>query len=127
MAEITVHELYVLYIDTIGRCTSELRRQSDDEINYNLFEKFDVGVWSFLHESALFKLRQGGFLDEEMLAMSKEVRERWLALQNKSWTIEGIKNKAEWQELFELCDRLKLRDAERLRFRYILPGSVGLE
>ncbi len=109
MKEISAEELYELYIDTIGRCTSDVLRKREQDINYNLFEEFDVGSWSFFHESALNKLRQAGYIDNETLASSKKVREKWLTLQNKSWTIEEIKTKEEWQELFILCDLLKLR------------------
>jgi hypothetical protein len=111
MTEISVAELYELYLDTVGRCASELLHQSDDEIEYNLFEEFDVGVHSFLHEDNLVKLRQAGYIDDEKLAVSKEVRRQWLALQNKPSTIAEIKGKSEWQELFKLCDQLKLKSS----------------
>ena len=106
MTEISMAELYELYLDSVGRCTSELLCQSDEEIKYNLFEEFDVGVRSFLHEDNLVRLYQAGYIDDELLALSKAVRERWLALQNKPWTIDENKSKKEWQELFKLCDRL---------------------
>ncbi len=97
MSEISAAELYELYVDTVGRCTNDLLRMSDQDINYNLFEEFDVGARSYLHESALVKLRQAGYIDDEMLAASKKVREKWLALQNKPWRIEEVKTKEEWQ------------------------------
>lgn len=107
MSEISLSELYDLYLDTVGRCTSELKNRSDEEIQYNLFEEFDVGAHSFLQEDNLTKLHRAGYIDDEMLEISKDVRNRWLALQNKSWTVQDIKSKMEWQELFGLCDRLK--------------------
>jgi len=109
MRDISAAELYGFYLDTLGRCTSELRHQSDENIQYELFEEFDVGAHSFLHEDNLVKLRCAGYIDDEILDVSKEVRERWLALQNKFWTMEDIRNKREWEELFELCDRLKCK------------------
>jgi hypothetical protein len=115
MTEISVAELYELYLDTIGRCTSELHHKSDEVIEYDLFEQFDVGAHSFLHIDNLDKLRRAGYIDDEMLAVSKEVRDRWIALQNESWTIEDIRSKREWQELFELCDRLKLKSENQRR------------
>ena len=109
MTEISTDHLYDLYLDAVGRCTSELRNLTDEEIEYNLFEEFDVGAHSFLHEDNLAKLRDAGFIDDEMLALSREVRQRWLALQKRSWSIEEVKTRKEWQDLFEFCDRLKLR------------------
>ena len=107
MNEISLAELYDLYLDTVGRCTGELKNRSDEEIEYNLFEEFDVGAHSFLQEDNLTKLRRAGYIDDEMLELSKDVRNRWLDLQNQSWTVQDIKSKKEWQELFDLCDRLK--------------------
>ena len=109
MTEISTDQLYDLYLDAVGRCTSDLRNLTDEEIEYNLFEEFDVGAHSFLHEDNLAKLRDAGFIDDEMLALSREVRQRWLALQKRSWSIEEVKTRKEWQDLFEFCDRLKLR------------------
>jgi hypothetical protein len=107
-----MNELYEFYLDTIERCTSEVRNLIDADIEYNLFEEFDVGVHSFLHEDNLAKVRDAGFIDDEMFEVSKEVRVRWLALQKDSWTTEEIKKNKEWQELFELCDRLKLKSMD---------------
>jgi hypothetical protein len=109
MTEISTDQLYNLYLDAVGRCTSELRNLTDEEIEYNLFEEFDVGAHSFLHDDVLARLRDAGFIDDEMLAVSRDVRRRWLALQKRSWSIEEVKSGKEWQDLFELCDRLKLK------------------
>jgi hypothetical protein len=109
MTEISVADLYELYLDTIGRCISQVLSQSMEDLECNLFEEFDADAHSFLHEDNLLKLREAGYIDEEMVAVSKEVRRRWLSLQRKSWTIAEIKNETEWHELFELCDRLKLK------------------
>jgi len=109
MKEISLAELYEYYLDTVGRCTSALLHQSDEDIGYNLFEEFDVGAQSFLHEDNLAKLYEAGYIDEETLAVSKGVRVRWFALQSRSWTIEEIKSSMEWRELFGLCDWLKLK------------------
>jgi hypothetical protein len=108
MDEISVDRLYEFYLDTVGRCGSYLRQESEEEIGYQLFEEFDVGAWSFFHEDSLHRLRQAGYIDDEMVAISKEIRQRWCALdQKKPWNIGEIKTKKEWQELFELCDRLR--------------------
>ena len=109
MNEISVDELYELYLDTVGRCTSELLNRSDEEIQDDLFEEFDVGAHSFLHEDNLARLHHAGFIDDEMVALSKQVRERWLALQNQSWSVEDIRTRNEWKELFGLCDLLKAK------------------
>jgi hypothetical protein len=111
--EISLDELNELYLDTVARCTSELLHRSDEEIEYELFEEFDVGVHSFLHDDSLARLRHASYIDDEMLAISKEVRGRWLALQKTSWTLDEIRTKKEWQELFALCSRLDAKGRHR--------------
>lgn len=115
MTESWVPRLYEDYLDTIGRCTIKLRQESDEEIEFQLFEEFEIDAISFLHEDSLLKLQEAGYIDDEMVAMSKEVRQRWLALREKSWTLAEIRTRKEWQELFELCDRLRLKSIERPR------------
>jgi hypothetical protein len=118
MDEISIDRLYEFYLDTVGRCGSYLRQESEDEIGYQLFEEFDVGAYSFFHEDSLHRLRQAGYIDDEMVAISKEIRQRLCALdQKKPWTIAEIKTGKEWQELFELCDRLRLKVSERSKNR----------
>lgn len=109
MNEISTDQLYDLYLDAVGRCTSEVHNLTDEEIEYYVFEEFDVGAHSFLHDDNLAKLLDARLIDEEMVAISREVRERWLALQKRSWSIEEVKTKKEWEELFELCDRLMVK------------------
>jgi hypothetical protein len=106
-------ELFEDYVDTVERCTSDVLTLSEEDLLCNLFEEFATSVWSFFHEDNLKILRDAGLIDDDMVALSKEVRTRWLALEafyeNRPCTIEEIKSKAEWQELFRLCDQLKLK------------------
>jgi hypothetical protein len=113
MTEITIHELYELYVDTLERCTPAVRRQSDEELLCNLFEEFATSAWSFLHEISLDKLRSAGLIDDDMVEQSKEVRRRWLELERREWTTEEIRSNAEWNELFNLCDFLKQKVTDR--------------
>jgi hypothetical protein len=99
MKRISVSKLNELYLDTVMRCTTDLLSRDDEEIGYQLFEEFDVGAQSFLHENSLVRLHHASFIDDEMFAISKEVRERWFALQKTSRTIEEIRTNGEWRKL----------------------------
>jgi hypothetical protein len=107
MKNLSLDELFDLYRDTIGRCTSDIRNRPDDDILYDLFEEFDVGAWSFLHEDNLTKLHGAGYIGDEAVKLSKQIRERWITLQKQDWTVCEIKQGMELQEVFDLCDRLK--------------------
>lgn len=107
MTEISITELYDLYLDAAGRCACDCRALTDEELGYNLVEEFDVGVRSYFDDVNLVKLRQAGYIDDEIVEISKDVRERWLVLLERSWSIEEVRTKNEWQDLFEICRRLK--------------------
>jgi len=56
MNEITIDQLYELYLDTAAKCNSQITSLDSGELEYNLFEEFDIGVTSFFHNDSLQKL-----------------------------------------------------------------------
>jgi hypothetical protein len=115
MSDITPDQLYELYCDTLSKCTGDLRNRTDEELEHNLFEEFDVGAHSFLHDESLIKLHRAQYIDDEMLSLARQVRERWLALQNTTWTVQDIRSKKEWEDLFRLCDELRTKAVKKGR------------
>jgi hypothetical protein len=113
MEEITPQRLYELYLDTISGCSGSVVSLDDAGIAHNVFEEFDVGARSFLHANSLATLRNAGLIDDEVARMSREVRERWLKLQMRSWTFDEIRSAEEWRQLFALCDRIGLKASGR--------------
>lgn len=109
MNGISDRELYCFYKDVLCRCTSDLLNRSDEEIEYELFEEFDVGAHSFLHDETLVRLRQSGYIDEAAVAESKEIRRKWFTLQTKAQRTSEIRESKEWRELFDRCDQLRRR------------------
>lgn len=103
---ISINTLYDLYLDTVARCARSLIRETDEVIGYNLFEEFASGAVTFLHEDNLAKLQGAGYINDEMLDLSKQVREKWLALQSQDWSFEEIRTRQEWQSVFAICDRI---------------------
>jgi hypothetical protein len=106
--EITTEQLYDLYLDTARKCTSRINSMSDEDIEYNLYEEFDIGVLSFFHTDSLSRLFDAGKISEKTVSLSKEIREIWIELQTKKWEINEIKKDSDWQKLFLLCDELVL-------------------
>lgn len=109
MTRITISELYDLYVGTLELCSSKSRNQSDEELLCYLFEDFDVQARSFLHEVSLDQLSEAGLIHGEDVEVSKEIRRRWLALECQQWTLDQIRCEPEWDELFKLCDSLRLK------------------
>ncbi len=106
MSDISVDRLFELYYDAIKRCTSKITSLSDEEIEYNLYEEFDIAAISFFHVDSLTKLFTAGLINEEAKTISQEIRKVWIELQKDNWNIEEIKNDSSWKHLFSLCDKL---------------------
>jgi hypothetical protein len=106
MNEISSAELFELYLDTISRSTSALLSQCDEYIAGELFEEFDIGATSYLHETSLARLQDAGYINEEIATLSTKLREKWFILQPMDSTLMEIKNANEWKEFFQMSDNL---------------------
>lgn len=106
MNAITTKQLYEQFVDTAKRCSSGIVSLSDEEIEFNLFEEFDVGVRSFFHDDNLIKLAEAGMLSEEAVPVCQRIRSKWIELDECNWTIAEIKDHPDWKSLFSACDTL---------------------
>ena len=108
MEKKSLNQLYELYKDTLNKCGSYLLEESDETIEYNIFEEFDIGIVSFLHEECLRKLFEGGFITNLEMKDALILRETVLDLQiSDNWNIKAIKTNKTWREVFKLCDKIK--------------------
>ena len=109
MTEITVDKLMELYIDTLQKCDMQLLETNDDWIGYCIFEEFDIGAISFLHNNVLSRLKQANLITENIAQKSSLLREKFMKLQNTElWNINSVKHSKEWKEIFELSEEIRL-------------------
>lgn len=113
ISEIPLSKLYELYMDTVRRCTSSVLSKSDQAIEYDVFEEFDIGVHTFLHSDTLQKLRDSGWLDEQILALSSDARAKALILLSRDWSVGEMRQDSGWKALFTLCDRIVALNEDR--------------
>jgi hypothetical protein len=106
MSRISNEQLYELFVDTAKRCSSGIALLSDEQIEYNLFEEFDIGVRSFFHDDTLNKLVEAGMIRKEAVPICQEIRSRWIELDESNWTIDEIKGHPDWRRFFSSCDSL---------------------
>jgi hypothetical protein len=101
-------ELHSWYRDALSHCTSQPKDASDDVVEHELFEEFDTGAHSFLHDDTLERLREAGYLNAVLVTQSAEVRRRWIELRDRDRDrpAEEIRKARDWNELFSMCDRI---------------------
>jgi hypothetical protein len=106
--DISVNELLELYVDTLEKCGMHLLEMSDDYIGYYVFEEFDGGVVSFLHDNTLSKLRAANLITDTIVQKSSELRKRFVELEKtEQWNVQSVKHSREWREILELSDEIK--------------------
>jgi hypothetical protein len=106
--EISINKLMEFYVDTLEKCGTNLLKMSDEDIEYNIFEEFDVGAISFLHDDTLSKLKETNLITEEISQKSSVLRSKFLLLQNTDlWNIASVRNSENWNEILKLSDEIK--------------------
>lgn len=106
MKNISINELNDLFVDTLEKCTFELIHQNDEKLEYNLFEEFDVGVTSFLHEESLDRLFNKNHINNEIKQMATKLRELWFSVQNNETirNAECVRRNSKWWKVLKLSD-----------------------
>lgn len=106
--EISINKLMEFYVDTLEKCGENLLEMSDEDIKYNIFEEFDVGAISFLHDNTLSKLKEANLITEEISQKSSVLRSKFLLLQNTDlWNVVSVRNSRNWNEILKLSDEIK--------------------
>ena len=108
MNQISVERLYELYLDTSKRCLSCVCNQSDENLGYDLFEQFDVGVTSDFHDDSLQRLHNAGMISHEAVVISQNIRKFWFDLDPYSYELNEIRSHPKWKQLFSMCDALQV-------------------
>ncbi|MDR3091273.1 MAG: hypothetical protein LBU36_03605 [Clostridiales bacterium] len=100
--------LMELFVDTLQKCGTRLLEMSDEDVGYCIFEEFDIGSASFLHEDALLKLKEANLITEEISQKSIVLRNKFIEIQNtEQWNIQSVRESREWREILELSDEIK--------------------
>ena len=107
--DITVKKLMELFVDTLNKVGANILTLNEKEIEYNIFEEFNIGAISFLHENSLLKLKENGLITEKVFCKSIELRCKYIELENTDlWNIDSVKSSIAWKEILDLSDEIKL-------------------
>lgn len=108
MRAIAPVELMEFYIEALQQCGMYLLDMSDDDIEYYIFEEFDIGVGSFLHENSLNRLKDANLISEQVFQNSVKLRSSTMALRNTAqWNIESVRRDDKWRDILMLSDEIK--------------------
>ena len=108
MKSVNQTELYALYKDTLSHVGTFLLTCDREEIDYHLFEEFDTDCTSFLHETNLRALLEGGLISAEIYEASLRLAAEFRGLEGTAlWNPEAVVSSEEWRKVMELGDTLR--------------------
>jgi uncharacterized protein YfaA (DUF2138 family) len=108
MEKINAKNLFILYKDTLDRCGKFLYMEENEIIEFYLFEDFQTGIYSFLHEDNLKVLYLNDYISRIKMEKSLELRQKVInQLNDKNRTAEYVKTSDKWKEIILLCDEIK--------------------
>ena len=108
MKSVNQTELYALYKDTLSHVGTFLLTCDREEIEYHLFEEFDTDCTSFLHETTLRALLEGGLISAEIYEASLRLAAEFRGLEGTAlWNPEAGTTAEAWRKVLELGDMLR--------------------
>ena len=105
MKELTTEEQYEYFKDTFNKFNTTLLNQSDDDIEYIIFEDIIDNVVSFLHTIVIDKLLEEKYINKEVYDLCYDFRKQFIELEeNTSGGVTEISESQEWLDLMKLAD-----------------------
>ena len=108
MEKLSIGGKFDWFLDTLSKSGIFVKKLSDTEIETYIFEDFIIGVISFMHTKNLQELKEYGIIDDKIMKMSLDLREKTMKLDNTDlWNVESVKQASVWLEILELSDDIK--------------------
>ena len=107
MKELTTKEQYEYFKETFIKFNTSLLEQSDDDIEYTIFEDIINNVVSFLHTIVRDKLLDEKYINKEVYDLCCDFRKLFLELEEKSLrSATEVRKSKEWLDLMKLADEI---------------------
>lgn len=108
MNKITLGKLFELYVDTFNKFGLHLLDETDQMINYYVFEETDINI-GYCSKRILIKFLEEGIIDEEIFEKSLLLLEDFRKLEAEMLIrdAESVRKSFEWKKLMERSDDVK--------------------
>lgn len=105
---LSIEKRYEFFKNTLEECGTNILLESEEIIEYKLFEAFAVDAVSFLHENMLEAFLDEGMIDDVIYEKCKKLRKLYLSMQSNSLLLNAreVKTSIEWKKLMQLSDEI---------------------
>ncbi|EAC3779801.1 hypothetical protein ABFW39_000225 [Listeria monocytogenes] len=106
MKQLTVGDSFNGFLNSL-KVRKDIKIMSDEELYNYIFEVFLGDIVAYLSPYTLERLDSEGIIDEDIYAISKNLRNELLEMINGPlWNIASVKNSDEWTNIFEGLKKL---------------------
>lgn len=105
-----IEKRYEEFKHTLEHCGTFLLTLSDKEIEYHIFEEFDISARTLLYKDMLEIFLDEGLIDDSIKEKCLLLRDTFVNIQpNKPelWNTESVRNSKQWKEILGLSDEIK--------------------
>lgn len=105
-----IEKKYREFKHILKHCGIFLLDSDETDVEYHIFEEFDIGVRTYMYEDMLELFLDNGLIDEEIEKKCKLLRALFVDIQPnypKLWNIQSVKKHPKWRVVLELSDEIK--------------------
>lgn len=105
-----VEERYIEFKHVLEKCGCFLLNSCESDIEYYIFEEFDIDVRTYMYDDMLELFLDDGLIDENIKEKSKLLRSLFVDIQPnypELWNTLSVKTHPKWRAILELSDEIK--------------------
>ena len=100
--------IYKEFKDFLEICSSKILEKEDDYIEWCIFERLELGAYSFISDEFRGALLNGKYIDEKTYFLVKKLGEESIKLLELDFerNADYIRNSVAWKAVFKRCDKI---------------------
>lgn len=105
-----IEKRYMEFKKVLDQCGCFLLDSNEFDVEYHIFEEFDIGVRTYMYEDMLNLFLDNGLIDEKIEKKSKLLRDLFVDIQPNHpelWNVQAVKNHPTWRTILNLSDEIK--------------------
>ncbi len=105
-----IEKRYAEFKNVLQRCGCFLLSADADDIEYYIFEEFDIGVRTYMYDDMLELFLENGLIDEEIEKRCRLLRSAFVEIQpnyQELWNVQSVIKHPKWKYILELSDEIK--------------------
>lgn len=105
-----IEKRYAEFKIVLKHCGCFLLSADVDDIEYHIFEEFDIGVRTYMYDDMLELFLDNGLIDDAIEEKCKMLRAFFVDIEPSSpelWNVSEVKQHPKWRIILELSDEIK--------------------